>query len=39
MSPYISTFLDSISIVAQMWLIMVKKYWSTEQFIYVLDEE
>ena len=38
MSPYISTFLDSISIVAQMWLVMVKKYWTSEQFIYVLDE-
>lgn len=39
MNPYISNFLDATSIVAQMWLSMVKKYWGTSQFIYVLDEE
>lgn len=39
MNPYISNFLDATSIVAQMWLSMVKKYWGTSQFIYILDEE
>ena len=39
LSPYISTFLDAISIVAKMWLELVKKYWTEEQFIYVLDED
>lgn len=39
MNPYISNFLDATSIVAQMWLSMVKKYWGASQFIYVLDEE
>ncbi len=39
MNPYISNFLDATSIVAQMWLSMVKKYWGASQFIYILDEE
>jgi hypothetical protein len=38
MSPYISTFVDAISIVAQMWLILMKKYWTRKQWIYILDE-
>ncbi len=39
LSPYVSNFLDAISIVAQMWLKLVKKYWTKEQLIYILDEE
>jgi len=39
LSPYVSNFLDSISIVAQMWLKLVKKYWWAEQMIYILDSE
>ncbi len=39
LSPYVSNFLDAISIVAQMWLKLVKKYWSAEQMIYILDAE
>jgi len=39
MSPYVSNFLDAISIVAQMWLKLVKKYWTKEQLIYILDDE
>jgi len=39
MSPYLSNFLDAISIVAQMWLQLVKKFWQEEQFIYILDED
>lgn len=38
MSPYISNFLDAISVVAQMWLELCKKFWVKEQYIYVLDE-
>jgi hypothetical protein len=38
MSPYMSSFLDALSEVAKMWLKLVKKFWTTEQFIYVLDE-
>lgn len=39
LSPYVSNFLDAISIVAQMWLKLIKKYWWAEQMIYVLDAE
>lgn len=39
LSPYVSNFLDAISIVAQMWLKLIKKYWSPKQMIYVLDDE
>lgn len=39
MSPYVSNFLDAISIVAQMWLKLVKKYWTAKQMIYILDDE
>jgi len=39
LSPYISTFLEALSIVAMMWLSMIKKFWKKEQFIYVLDED
>ena len=39
MSPYISNFLDAISEVAYMWLALIKKYWVSEQFIYILDED
>lgn len=38
MSPYISNFVDAVSIVAQMWLSLMRKYWSREQWIYVNDE-
>jgi len=36
LSPYLSNFLNSISQVAYMWLEMIKKFWVTEQFTYVL---
>jgi len=39
LSPYVSNFLDAISIIAQMWLKLIKKYWKSEQMIYILDEE
>jgi hypothetical protein len=39
LSPYISNFLDSISIIADMWLKLIKKYWNKEQFIYIHDED
>ena len=39
MSPFLSNFLDAISVVAQMWLLLVKNYRKKEQFIYVLDQE
>ncbi len=39
MSPYISTFIDAISVVAQMWLSLMKKNWTKEQWIYVLDDQ
>lgn len=39
LSPYVSNFLDAISIVAQMWLKLVKKYWWPSQMIYILDDE
>jgi len=39
LSPYISAFLDSISIVAEMWLKLIKKYWTDKQMIYILDED
>jgi len=39
LSPYVSNFLDAISIVAQMWLKLIKKYWDAEKMIYVLDGE
>ncbi len=38
MSPYISTFVDAVSVVAGMWLSLIKKNWTEERFIYVLDE-
>ena len=38
MSPYISTFVDAVSVVAMMWLKLIKKYWAEDRFIYVLDE-
>lgn len=38
MSPYVSNFLDAISIIAQMWLKLAKKYWTKDEFIYILDE-
>lgn len=38
MSPYISTFVDAISVVATMWLKLVKQHWNEDRFIYVLDE-
>jgi len=39
LSPYVSSFLDSISMVAEMWMKLVKKYWIEEQLIYILDED
>lgn len=39
LSPYVSNFLDAISIIAQMWLKLIKKYWSEKEMIYILDEE
>lgn len=39
MSPYISNFLDAISVVAWMWLELCKRFWVQEQYIYVLDED
>lgn len=39
LSPYVSNFLDAISIIAMMWLKLIKKYWSEEQMIYILDAE
>ena len=39
LSPYVSNFLDAISVVAQMWLKLIKKYWSSKQMIYILDAE
>jgi len=39
LSPYVSNFLDALSIIAQMWLKLIKKYWGAEQMIYILDEE
>jgi len=38
-SPYISTFVDAMSIVAHMWLSLMKKYWTAKEWIYVLDEQ
>lgn len=38
MSPYISNFVDAVSIVAQMWLSLMRKYWTKENWIYVNDE-
>lgn len=38
MSPYISTFVDAVSVVAMMWLKLIKKYWAENRYIYVLDE-
>ena len=37
-SPYVSSFVNAMSQVAQMWFSMVKKNWSKERFIYVLDD-
>ena len=39
MSPYISNFLDAISEIAYMWLELIKKYWISDQYIYILDED
>ena len=39
MSPYMSTFVDVLSTVAQMWLSLMKKNWTKEQWIYVNDEQ
>lgn len=39
LSPYVSNFLGAISIVAQMWMKLIKKYWSAKEMIYVLDDE
>ena len=39
LSPYVSAFLDSISIIAEMWLKLIKKYWTSKQMIYILDED
>lgn len=38
MWPYISNFLDALSLVGYMWLSLVKKFWAKEQFIYIFDE-
>jgi len=38
MSPYISNFVDAVSVVAQMWLSLMRKYWTKDQWIYVNDE-
>ena len=38
-APYISTFVDAMSIVAQMWLSLIKKNWTRDRFIYILDEQ
>lgn len=38
MVPYMSTFIDAISVVATMWLSLMKKNWTKKQWIYVLDE-
>jgi len=34
-----STFVDALSTVAQMWLSLMKKNWTKEQWIYVNDEQ
>lgn len=39
MWPYMKNFIDANSIVASMWLKLVKKFWTAEQMIYILDEE
>jgi hypothetical protein len=39
MSPYLSTFADAMSIVAQMWLSLIKKKWTSKEWIYILDED
>ena len=36
LSPYLSTFLNSVSQIWYMWLAMIKKFWMTEQFTYIL---
>ena len=39
LSPYLSTFLNAVSNIAYMWLAMIKKFWNTEQFTYILWED
>lgn len=38
MSPYMSTFVDAVSVVAVMWLKLIKKYWTKRRYIYILDD-
>lgn len=38
MSPYMSTFVDAVSVVAVMWLKLIKKYWTKKRYIYILDD-
>lgn len=39
LSPYVSNFLDAMSIVATMWIKLIKKYRGPAQMIYILDDE
>lgn len=39
LSPYLSTFLNSVSQIWYMWLAMIKKFWMTEQFTYILWDD
>ena len=39
LSPYLSTFLNSVSQIAYMWLAMIKKFWVKEQFTYILWDD
>jgi hypothetical protein len=37
-SPFVGTFVDCMSEVAQMWLTLMIKFWTSEQMISVTDE-